>query len=199
MSAFLSGFALSLSTILVIGAQNAFVLRQGLRRAHVGAVVAVCILSEAVLIFAGVMGIGSLLQAIPLLGAMMRWLGAAFLTGYGLLALGRAMHNHEGLRAAEDIGTNRRAAVLTCLALTWLNPHVYLDTVVLIGTVSAQYAPDHWHFGLGAATASALFFLALGYGAVRLQPVFASPAAWRILDAVVGLLMLSIAAVLIFG
>ncbi|NND19084.1 MAG: amino acid transporter [Silicimonas sp.] len=197
MTAFIPGFALSLSLILAIGAQNAFVLRQGIRGLHVGAVVLTCILSEAVLIGAGVAGFGALTHAYPAIGDIARWGGAAFLLAYGALSLRRALIETESLDTTGTAHQSRTSAVLTCLAITWLNPHVYLDTVVLIGAVATQYGPDRWWFGAGALTASALFFILLGYGAAFLQPVFARATAWRVLDIGVALLMWAIAALLI--
>lgn len=199
MTAFLPGFALSLSLILAIGAQNAFVLRQGLRGLHVGPVVLACFLSEAILIAAGVAGFGALTRAVPALDTIARWGGALFLFVYGTLSLHRARTATESLEASGPAEQSRRAAVFTCLAITWLNPHVYLDTVVLIGAVASQYGPGRWWFGAGALAASALFFAALGYGAALLQPVFARPVAWRILDTLVALLMWVIAAALILA
>jgi L-lysine exporter family protein LysE/ArgO len=198
-TAFLAGFALSFSLILAIGAQNAFVLRQGLRRAHVGAVVAVCCLSEAVLIFAGVAGFGALATRAPWAIEAMRWGGAAFLVVYGLRSLRAALTTIEALEAGGPAEQSLRAAVVTTLLLTWANPHVYLDTVGLIGAVAATYGADRWIFGTGALAASLLFFVLLGYGARGLAPVFARPEAWRALDGVVGLTMLALAAKLALG
>ena len=197
MQAGLAGFALGFSLILAIGAQNAFVLRQGLRREHVLAVVLVCALSDAVLIAAGVAGFGALAEAGPGLERIMRYGGAAFLLVYGARAFRAAWRGGEVLEAGAGAGSLVRA-VLTCLALTWLNPHVYLDTVVLLGSVSAQYE-DRLAFGLGAVSASFAFFFALGYGARLLAPLFRRPASWRVLDAGVGAVMWSIAAGLLLG
>lgn len=193
-----AGFGLGLSLILAIGAQNAFVLRQGLRRSHVFAVCLTCALSDAALIAAGVAGFGSLAQAAPWIEPVMRWGGALFLIVYGARALlsawrGGAVLMVEG-GAVEAFGP----VLVTCLALTWLNPHVYLDTVVLLGSVAAQYE-DRVSFAIGAMTASFVFFFTLGYGARRLAPLFARPQAWRVLDLCVGLLMWAIAAALIRG
>ncbi|HEY9022310.1 MAG: LysE/ArgO family amino acid transporter [Paracoccaceae bacterium] len=193
-----AGFGLGLSLILAIGAQNAFVLRQGLRRSHVFAVCLTCALSDAALIAAGVAGFGSLAQAAPWIEPVMRWGGALFLIVYGARALlsawrGGAVLMVEG-GAVEALGP----VLVTCLALTWLNPHVYLDTVVLLGSVAAQYE-DRVSFAIGAMTASFVFFFTLGYGARRLAPLFARPQAWRVLDLCVGLLMWAIAAALIRG
>jgi L-lysine exporter family protein LysE/ArgO len=184
---------LSFSLILAIGAQNAFVLRQGLRRAHVGAVVLVCCLSEAVLIAVGVAGFGALAEAVPLALDAMRWAGVAFLLAYGVRALWSAIAQDAALDPAGGAPGSRAGAVGTALALTWANPHVYLDTVGLIGAVAAQHRPDHWAFGAGAVTASCVFFIALGYGAAWLAPVFARPMAWRVLDGIVGVTMLALA------
>lgn len=197
MQAGLAGFALGLSLILAIGAQNAFVLRQGLRRAHVLAVVLVCALSDAVLVAAGVTGFGVLAEAVPGLERIMRYGGAAFLLVYGARSFLAAWRGGAALVAGEGAGSLRRA-VLTCLALTWLNPHVYLDTVVLLGSISAQYA-DRFAFGLGAVCASFVFFFALGYGARLLAPLFRRPASWRVLDAGVGCVMWVIAIGLLRG
>lgn len=198
-TALIAGFALSLSLILAIGAQNAFVLRQGLRRAHVGAVVAVCCLSEAALIFAGVAGFGAVSAMAPWVIEAMRWGGAGFLAIYGLHSLRAAWRAGAALDAGGEATGTLRAAVGTALLLTWANPHVYLDTVGLIGAVAATYGPGRWFFGAGALAASVLFFVLLGYGARALAPVFARPGAWRVLDAVVGATMLGLAMKLVLG
>jgi L-lysine exporter family protein LysE/ArgO len=196
VGAFLPGFALGLSLILAIGAQNAFVLRQGLRNAYVLPVVLVCAVSDAVLIAFGVAGFGALAEAVPGLEFWMRAFGAAFLLWYGARTLWAAWRGGQALEAGESAQT-LRGAVLTCLALTWLNPHVYLDTVVLLGAVSAKYPAVP--FAAGAMTASFVFFAGLGFGARALAPVFAKPVAWRVLDLVVGVTMWAIAAKLVLG
>ncbi|SDE44557.1 LysE/ArgO family amino acid transporter [Limimaricola pyoseonensis] len=198
-SAYLAGVALGLSLILAIGAQNAFVLRQGLRGEHVLAVVLTCALSDAVLITAGVSGFAALAQAAPWIAPVLRWGGAAFLVIYGAKALLAAWRGGEALRAADDGAAGLRRAVLTCLALTWLNPHVYLDTLVLLGSIASRFVGVEAAFGVGAVSASFLFFFALGYGARLLRPVFAKPAAWRVLDAGIAVVMWSIAAGLVWG
>jgi L-lysine exporter family protein LysE/ArgO len=175
------------------------VLRQGLRREHVGAVVAVCALSDAVLIGAGVAGFGTLSAAVPWFGEAMRWLGVVFLLVYGGLRFRAAARGGEALRPSEAGVASLRSVLGTCLVLTWANPHVYLDTVVLIGSISAQYAPHQGVFGVAAACASLSFFTALGFGARLLAPVFARPAAWVWLEVGVGLTMWLIAAGLAFG
>lgn len=198
-AAFGAGFGLGLSLILAIGAQNAFVLRQGLRREHVAAVVAVCALSDAVLIAAGVAGFGTLAEAAPGLLPAMRWGGAAFLAVYAARALARAWQGGEALDPAAAPRQGAGRVVATCLALTWLNPHVYLDTVVLLGSVSAAWGAARPAFALGGMTASAVFFAALGFGARALAPLFARPGAWRVFEAGVGVVMAALAVGLVVG
>lgn len=194
-----AGFRLGLSLIVAIGAQNAFVLKQGLRREHVFAVVLFCALSDAVLIALGVSGFSAAASALPWLQPAMRWGGILFLGWYGIRSARAALRPHAGLVAARDEPVSLKRALLTIAAMTWLNPHVYLDTVVLLGSVSAQFPGRGVGFALGAMTASFLFFFSLGYGARLLQPLFARPAAWRILDGAVSLLMLSLAVGLMRG
>jgi len=193
MTAYISGLLLGLSLIVAIGAQNAFVLRQGLRREHVFAVCAVCTVSDAVLIAAGVAGFGALVTALPWLAPVMRYGGALFLASYGLRSLWAAWCNSSGLDPAADERKSLSATILTCLAFTWLNPHVYLDTVVLLGSISTGYAGQRIAFAAGASTGSFLFFFALGYGARLLRPLFADPKAWRVLDVIIGVTMLGLA------
>ncbi len=197
MTIFITGFAIILSLIVAIGAQNAFVLRQGIRNRHIGAVVLTCVLSEAILISTGVAGFGALSRQFPAIEPISRWGGALFLLLYGTLSLRRAFLSSVSLEARGKAEQSVAAAVLTCLALTWLNPHVYLDTVVLLGTIAGNYGTDRWIFGAGALSASTVFFIVLGYGAGALQPWFAEPRAWRMLDAGVGFLMWFIAATLV--
>jgi len=195
--AFTSGFATSAALIVAIGAQNAFVLRQGLARAHVLPVVLVCALSDALLITLGVAGLGALVQASPLLLDVARYGGAAFLIAYGAASARRALSDHAlgaGGRASTDLG----AALAACLAFTYLNPHCWLDTVVLLGAVATQQpAAERASFGGGAVLASAVWFFALGYGARLLAPLFARPLAWRLLDGTIALVMGSIAVALL--
>ena len=198
-AAYLSGFALGLSLILAIGAQNAFVLRQGLRGEHVALVCLVCALSDAVLIVAGVAGFGTLVERAPWIEPVFRIGGAAFLLAYGLRSLWAAFRARHALHAAAEGAGSWRRALATCLALTWLKPHVYLDTVVLLGSVSTRYGEARPMFALGAVSASFAFFFALGYGARLLQPLFARPRAWRVLDALVGVTMLILGAMLLSG
>jgi L-lysine exporter family protein LysE/ArgO len=197
--ALISGYLVSISLIAAIGAQNAFVLRQGIRREHVGWVVFVCAASDATLIAAGVAGFGVVSQSVPWLGDAMRWAGVAFLLVYGALRFRAAWQGGAALVAASSAPVALRRVIGTLLLITFANPHVYLDTVVLIGAISAQYAPNGVAFGLGAAAASASFFIALGYGARLLAPVMARPRSWVILEVIVGCTMWAIAAALVFG
>ncbi len=200
MQAALQGFLLGGSLILAIGAQNAFVLRQGLRGEHVLLVCSVCALSDAVLIAAGVAGFGIVVASLPWIEPAFRLTGAAFLLVYGVRALVSAWRpGGEALVAAERAAPSWRSALATCLAFTWLNPHVYLDTVVMLGSISSRYAGQRVEFAVGAIVASFAFFYTLGYGARTLQPVFARPSAWRVLDAGVGIVMLVLAAGLAFS
>jgi len=191
-----AGFALAAGLIVAIGAQNAFVLRQGLAREHVGAVVLFCALADALLMALGVLGAGQALAAAPRLAALLAGGGALFLLAYGLRALARALRPGQLVAASTHGSAPTRAAVLAqAAAFTLLNPHVYLDTVALVGAVGAQQPPGlRAAFLAGACSASAAWFALLGYGARRLAPWFARPAAWRQLDAAVGLTMLWLAA-----
>ena len=188
-----AGLGLGLSLIVAIGAQNAFVLRQGLRTEHVAAVVAVCLVSDVVLITAGVGGAGALVARAPDVVTVVCFAGAAFLLVYGLMAARRALRPDALLPDAGGARVGLAATVATALALTWLNPHVYLDTVVLLGSLASTYDDRRWWFGAGAALGSAIWFVGLGYGARLLRPVFARPAAWRALDAVIAVVMVSLA------
>lgn len=196
MTSFLPGFALSLTLILAIGAQNAFVLRQGLRREYVFWVCLTCAVSDALLIAAGVAGFGALAEAVPWFETAMRFGGAGFLIWYGFQNAKSAWRGGVALEAEGQSTQSLHRAILTLLALTWLNPHVYLDTVVLLGSISAQY-PDRLAFGTGAVTASFVFFFVLGYGARLLSPLFAKPLSWQVLDGFIALTMWAIAAKLL--
>ncbi len=196
--ALIAGFALGSSLIIAIGSQNAFVLRQGLRREHVLLVILTCALSDAVLVSIGVLGFGGLAKAVPGLEHVMRFGGAAFLALYGLQNLRAAWRGGEVLEAGPGNGRSAKKAFLTCMALTWLNPHVYLDTVVLLGSISSNYE-NRLAFGAGAVAASFVFFFILGYGARILEPFFRRPTSWRILDLIVGLTMWVIATKLVLG
>jgi L-lysine exporter family protein LysE/ArgO len=193
-SAFLAGLTVSLSLILAIGAQNAFVLRQGLRGEHVFAVCLACAVSDALLIGLGVSSFRQIAALASWIDPVMRLGGAAFLLWYGALNLHSALRSRGALVAAEARPAALGPTLATCLALTWLNPHVYLDTVVLIGTISTQFPGRAFAFAMGATAASFLFFFALGYGAGWLRPIFARPSAWRILEAGIAFTMWTIAA-----
>jgi L-lysine exporter family protein LysE/ArgO len=189
ISAGLSGFFLGASLIIAIGAQNAFILRQGLLRSHVFILCLICALSDAVLIAAGVAGLGTLVSQSPTLIAAVSLGGMLFLGTYSFMAFKRALHPG-AMQAGNPEPLGLKAAVATCLAFTFLNPHVYLDTVVLLGSLSSAYqGADRLAYGAGAAIASFVWFFGLGYGARLLQPVFAKPAAWRVLDGIIGIVM----------
>lgn len=199
LEALVAGYLVSFSLIAAIGAQNAFVLRQGIRREHVGWVVLVCAASDAVLMTAGVAGFGTVSQRVPWLGDAMLWAGVAFLLVYGALRFRAAWQGGAALVPTAAAPVALRRVILTCLVLTWANPHVYLDTVVLVGAISAQYEPYAVAFGAGAIAASASFFTALGFGARLLAPVMARPRSWVVLEVIVGATMWAIAAALAFG
>jgi L-lysine exporter family protein LysE/ArgO len=185
------GFIASLTLIAAIGAQNAFVLRQGVRGEHVLAVVAVCTVSDIVLISAGIAGVGALIAAHPGALNIAKFGGALFLIGYGLLAARRAWRP-SALTPSEKAPARLLEVLVTCLALTWLNPHVYLDTVVLLGALANEHRDERWLFGIGAVTASAVWFVSLGLGARRLAGLFATPLTWRILDGLIALTMIGL-------
>lgn len=198
MVSFFSGYVLGVSLILAIGAQNAFVLKQGLLRQHVLAVVLFCGISDAVLIAVGVAGFGTLARAVPWFEDTMRWAGALFLLWYGWRNAKSAWAGGAMLEVSDQGAPSLRATLGTLALLTYLNPHVYLDTVALIGAISAQY-PDRLAFGIGAALGSVTFFAALGFGARLLEPVFRTPRAWQVLDGIIALTMWAIALGLVLG
>ncbi|WP_299349904.1 LysE/ArgO family amino acid transporter [uncultured Shimia sp.] len=197
IQAAVAGFALGFSLIMAIGAQNAFVLRQGLRGEFVLPLVMTCAISDAILIAAGVAGFGVLVEAYPGAVDIARWGGAAFLLVYGAMSFRAAFRGGEALQDEGRKAKSLSGAVATCLVLTWANPHVYLDTVVLLGGISAQY-DNNWAFGAGAIVSSFVFFFLLGFGARLLRPMFTSARAWQVLDVLVGLTMWAIAAKLLF-
>lgn len=195
----LAGAGFGLSLIVAIGAQNAFVLRQGLRGEHVLAVVLICAISDVILIALGIAGIGSLLEHAPWLLDTMRIGGAAFLLTYAAIAARRALRP-----AAIDAETSGEPKALwpiatTALALTWLNPHVYLDTILLLGSIAGTHGDQRWWFGAGAAAGSIVWFASLGFGARLLRPLFSRPSAWRVLDALIAIVMAAIALSLLHG
>ena len=197
-SVFLQGLALSFGLIVAIGAQNAFVLRQGLRREHVGSVVLFCAMADAVLILAGVLGMAQALGERPSLARFLALAGATFLLLYGVQALRRARRSNQLRASAGGDGLSRRAALAQAAAFTLLNPHVYLDTVLLVGSIGAQQASAlrGW-FVAGAGSASLFWFVSLGFGARWLAPWFARPKAWQVLDGLIGLTMLVLSALLL--
>ncbi|WP_435885071.1 LysE/ArgO family amino acid transporter [Streptomyces tauricus] len=255
LTAAAAGFGTGLSLIVAIGAQNAFVLRQGVRRDAVLAVVAICALSDAALIALGVGGVGAVVVAWPAVLTAVGLIGGLFLIGYGCLAARRVLKpsaltvepgatgatgatgsavpagsavsvgatgsagaagaagapgvagvvgaagvpGPSGVAGVAGRAGSRRRAVLTCLAMTWLNPHVYLDTVFLLGSIAADRGPWRWTFGLGAMLASLVWFAALGFGARLLSPLLARPSAWRVLDALIAVTMIVLGAMLIAG
>ena len=197
-SVFLQGLALSLGLIVAIGAQNAFVLRQGLRREHVASVVFFCAITDALLIAAGVLGMAQALGERPMVAHALALAGAVFLAAYGWNALRRALHQNGLLANEEGDGLTWAAAMAQAAAFTLLNPHVYLDTVLLVGSIGAQQPADLqvW-FVAGASSASLLWFCALGFGARWLAPLFAKPRAWQVLDILIGLTMWALSAMLV--
>ena len=200
LAAAAAGFGTGLSLIVAIGAQNAFVLRQGIRRDAVLAVVGICALSDAVLIALGVGGVGAVVVAWPGALRAVGLIGGAFLIGYGALAARRVLRpGEDALRLDGEAAGSLRRAVLTCLALTWLNPHVYLDTVFLVGSLAADRGPLRWTFGLGAAFASLCWFAALGFGARLLGRFLTRPAAWRVMDGLVAATLLTLVVLIFVG
>ncbi|MEU9026739.1 LysE/ArgO family amino acid transporter [Streptomyces sp. NPDC048383] len=199
-TAALAGFGTGLSLIVAIGAQNAFVLRQGARRQAVFPVVAICAVSDALLITLGVAGVGAFVTAWPAALTAVGIAGGAFLICYGLLAARRVLRPdpEAALGTAGGATTGSvRAAVLTCLAMTWLNPHVYLDTVLLVGSLAAERGDLRWAFGTGAVLASLTWFGALGYGARLLSRTLSRPKAWRVLDGLVAATMVTMGGMLL--
>ena len=197
-SVFLQGLALSLGLIVAIGAQNAFVLRQGLRREHVASVVFFCAITDALLIAAGVLGMAQALGERPMVAHALALAGAVFLAAYGWNALRRALQQNGLLANEEGDGLTWAAAMAQAAAFTLLNPHVYLDTVLLVGSIGAQQPADLqvW-FLVGASSASLLWFCALGFGARWLAPLFAKPRAWQVLDILIGLTMWALSGMLV--
>jgi L-lysine exporter family protein LysE/ArgO len=194
-----AGLGLGLSLIVAIGAQNSFVLRAGLRGEHIAWVVVVCVVSDVVLITTGVGGAGALLSRLPWLLTVVRMAGAAFLLAYSLFATRRALRPSALEASTAGAPTGLAATIGNCMALTWLNPHVYLDTVVLLGSIASTHGHQRWWFALGAMIGSAIWFPGLGYGARLLRPVFALPGAWRTLDAIIAVIMAGLAISLLVG
>ena len=186
---FITGFSIGFSLILAIGAQNAFVLKQGLIRQNVFLVCLICAVSDAILITLGVSGFGEIITEYPIIERLARIAGALFLFIYGVLNLYSAQTNIHALEPTKKIQTSKRKTVLTCLGFTWLNPHVYLDTVVMLGSISTQFE-NTAAFALGAISASFVFFFSLGFGASKLTRYFEKPRTWRVLENLIGILMI---------
>lgn len=199
MASFISGFILGLSLILAIGAQNAFVLKQGIKKQHVFLVCLLCAASDALLISLGVSGFSAVVAKYPWVEPVSKMGGAAFLIIYALKSFYSAYSNNHSLDPATQAPVSAIKTAMICLAFTWLNPHVYLDTFVLLGSISTQFPTTKLEFTLGAVIASFVFFFSLGYGARVLTPVFHKPISWKILEAFVGLLMLVLATSLLLG
>lgn len=198
MYAVLAGFTLGLSLIVAIGAQNAFVLKQGLCRQHVFWVALICSLSDMLLICLGVFGLSFVIDFIPSIEKVARYIGFVFLFCYGAMSFWRAYKHNDALHIqGKHSESSLQKTIVICLALTWLNPHVYLDTVLLLGSIANQYPNQQGCFALGASIASILFFFCLGYGAVFLRPLFAKPQAWKVLEVLIGCVMWGIAIKLI--
>lgn len=198
LSSYLQGFAIGFSLILAIGAQNAFVLKQGLKQQHIFWICLLCALSDATLIALGVFGFAALMQQFPMMITIARYAGALFLMVYGAQHIKQALQANQSIQLDAQSEQSLWKILGICLALTWLNPHVYLDTVVLLGSISAQFTQMKVYFALGAISASFLFFFALGYGARLLLPAFKNRKAWQILDVMIAVVMWSIALSLVF-
>lgn len=197
MIAFLPGFLTGLSLIVAIGAQNAFVIRQGLTRSHVFLVVAICAVADAALIALGIAGLGAAISGLPWLLEVIRWFGVAYLSWFGFKSA-RAAFKNESLDAAGAAEQSRIKVVSTVLALTLLNPHVYLDTVILVGSIGNQFGENKWFFAFGAMLASFVWFTSVGYGAKAASSLMSKPIFWRILDTVIAVIMFGIAITLAF-
>jgi L-lysine exporter family protein LysE/ArgO len=197
MRALLPGFLTGFSLIIAIGAQNAFVIRQGLMRHHVLLVVAICAISDAALIFLGTGGLGTLIQSRPSLLEFIRWFGVIYLTWFGIRSV-RSAFKDQSLDAGEGSSMSKSNVVGICLSLTFLNPHVYLDTVILLGSIANQFEGDRWFFAIGSATASLVWFSAIGFGARAASRFMSKPIFWKILDSVIAIVMFTIAITLAF-
>jgi L-lysine exporter family protein LysE/ArgO len=195
--AFLPGFLTGLSLIIAIGAQNAFVIRQGLTKKHVLLVVAICAISDALLILLGVAGLGALISGLPWLLEVIRWFGVAYLTWFGIRSI-RSAFKIQALDASGVQSASAKTVVLSVLGFTFLNPHVYLDTVILLGSIGNQFGQDKWWFALGGAVASILWFSSIGFGAKAASRFMSKPIFWKVLDSVIAAVMFGIAIMLAF-
>jgi L-lysine exporter family protein LysE/ArgO len=195
MIAFLPGLLTGLSLIIAIGAQNAFVIRQGLTKRHVLLVVAICAASDALAIVLGVSGLGAIIQGLPWLLEIIRWFGVAYLTWFGVKSL-RSAFKTQSLDASGIQSGNATKVALTVLGVTWLNPHFYLDTVILLGSIGNQFGDDRWWFAAGGILGSFLWFFSIGFGAKAASGLMKKPSFWKILDTVIAVVMFSIAILL---
>lgn len=192
MIALVPGLLTGLSLIIAIGAQNAFVIRQGLSRSNVLLVVLICAASDALLIFLGTGGLGTLIQSKPDLLEFIRWFGVLYLTWFGAKAM-RSVLSNQSLEVGEGTTSSKKAAILSVLGFTFLNPHVYLDTVILLGSIANQFEEDRWFFALGASIGSFLWFSAIGFGAKAVSRFMSRPIFWKILDSIIAVVMFSVA------
>jgi len=197
-NSFISGLFLGLSLIVAIGAQNAFILKQGLKKEYIFSICLICAISDALLITIGVLGFGVITKEIPLLELIAKYAGAIFLLGYGGRSFYSAWKYNHALTPEGNKVSSYKVVILTCLAFTWLNPHVYLDTIVLMGTVSTHFIGHIKEFTIGAILASFIFFFSVGYGSRLLLPLFKKPISWKILEFLTGVIMVSLAIKLIF-
>ena len=197
MIALIPGFFTGLSLIVAIGAQNAFVIKQGLLRQHVLLIVAICAVSDAALIFLGIGGLGALVQSNTSVLEVIRWFGVLYLTWFGIKSIRSALTN-QSLVASESGTTSAKEIATTVLALTFLNPHVYLDTVILLGSVGNQFNEDRWFFAVGASVASFAWFSTIGFGARAASKYMSKPIFWKILDSAIAVVMFTIAITLAF-
>ena len=198
MLAFLPGLLTGLSLIIAIGAQNAFVIRQGLTRQHVLLVVAICAVSDALLILLGISGLGVLIQSVPALLEVIRWFGVAYLTWFGIRSLRSAFRTQSLDASGVSQATSAGKVAATALGLTFLNPHVYLDTVILLGSIGNQFGSDKWWFAAGGIVGSFLWFFSIGFGAKAASGLMKKPVFWKILDSIIAVVMFSIAILLAF-
>lgn len=198
MLAFLPGFFAGLSLIVAIGAQNAFVIRQGLTRQHVFVVVAICAIADAALIALGIAGLGAIIQGLPVLLEVVRWFGVAYLTWFGIKSV-RSAFKSEVMDTSGAQTSSIKKVIASVLGFTLLNPHVYLDTVILLGSISNQFSEDRWMFGFGAMTASVVWFSSIGFGARAASRFMSKPIFWRVLDSLIAVVMFSIAFYLAFA
>ena len=199
MNAYWAGLAASLGLIIAIGAQNAFVIRSGLARNHTLWVVLICAFSDTALIFAGVGGLGAVVQAVPLLLVILRWGGVAYLTWFGVKTAISVLKSQHLDADGSPARLSLKQAILTCLMMTYLNPHVYLDTVIFLGSIGNQFGAGRWLFAAGGATASWVWFSGIGFGARAASKLLAKPVFWKVLDTVIALMMFSLAGILAFA